>query len=217
VEYLAERERLQRDLAALDAERSDENARLAGVADFLADTGQGWERATQEQRNRLARALFAEIMVRDGAVVAVKPHPELAGFFALDAHLQAPDTAAYGFDRAEVNPVTSASSIRTMRPVDSMSPGAIVFPVYFPLPQPETFIPILTPRSRHATTRLVSKRRPPQQTSKIDPAQWPHIAERARFESLRDLAVAFGVSHETIRKIVRGGGTRDVPSTGAAD
>jgi hypothetical protein len=32
---------------------------------------------------------------------------------------------------------------------------------------------------------------------------YPAIAERARHESLRHLAVAYGVSHETIRAIVR--------------
>ena len=37
----------------------------------------------------------------------------------------------------------------------------------------------------------------------LDRAQWPAIAERARHESLRDLAAEYGVSHETIRSIVR--------------
>jgi hypothetical protein len=31
----------------------------------------------------------------------------------------------------------------------------------------------------------------------------PSIAERARHESLRDLAAEYGVSHETIRGVVR--------------
>ena len=37
----------------------------------------------------------------------------------------------------------------------------------------------------------------------VDPAVWPEIAERARYTSLRDLAAEYGVSHETIRTIVR--------------
>ena len=45
--------------------------------------------------------------------------------------------------------------------------------------------------------------RPPQQLPQIDPALWPEIAERARYESLRDLAAKYGVSHETIRAVVR--------------
>jgi hypothetical protein len=43
----------------------------------------------------------------------------------------------------------------------------------------------------------------PQHTPQIDPATWPIIAERARYESLRDFAAGYGVSHETIRAIVR--------------
>jgi len=42
---------------------------------------------------------------------------------------------------------------------------------------------------------------------------WSEIAERARDESLWDLAIAYGVSHETIRTIVRGVGKS---RTGAA-
>ncbi len=45
--------------------------------------------------------------------------------------------------------------------------------------------------------------RPPQHLPQIDPALWPEIAERARYESLRDLAAKYGVSHETIRAVVR--------------
>ncbi len=45
--------------------------------------------------------------------------------------------------------------------------------------------------------------RPPQQQPQIDPALWPEIAERAQHESLRDVAAEYGVSHETIRAIVR--------------
>jgi hypothetical protein len=43
----------------------------------------------------------------------------------------------------------------------------------------------------------------PQHTPRIDPVNWAAIAERARHESLRDLAVAYGVSHGTIRAILR--------------
>ncbi len=49
----------------------------------------------------------------------------------------------------------------------------------------------------------VALRPPAQHQPQIDPALWPEIAERARHESLRALAVAYGVSHETIRTIVR--------------
>ncbi len=44
---------------------------------------------------------------------------------------------------------------------------------------------------------------PPQKRPRLDPARWPEIAARASYESLRDLAIEFGVSHETIRTVIR--------------
>jgi hypothetical protein len=44
---------------------------------------------------------------------------------------------------------------------------------------------------------------PPQHRPRLDRALVPAIAERARCESLRDLAAEYGVSHETIRAVVR--------------
>ena len=49
----------------------------------------------------------------------------------------------------------------------------------------------------------VTLRQPPQHQPQIDPALWPAIAKRARRESLRALALEYGVSHEAIRRIVR--------------
>jgi hypothetical protein len=43
----------------------------------------------------------------------------------------------------------------------------------------------------------------PQHRPKIAPDQRPLIAARAQHESLRDLAIAYGVSRETIRAIVQ--------------
>ncbi len=47
-------------------------------------------------------------------------------------------------------------------------------------------------------------RRPLQCRPRLPHDCWPAIAERAQYESLRDLAAEYGVSHETIRTIVRG-------------
>ena len=44
---------------------------------------------------------------------------------------------------------------------------------------------------------------PAQKRRHLDSALGPLIADRARYESLRDLAAAYGVSYETIRAIVR--------------
>jgi hypothetical protein len=50
----------------------------------------------------------------------------------------------------------------------------------------------------------VSAASPPlQQRPRLPRSSYPTIAERARHESLRDLAAEYGVSHETIRAVVR--------------
>ncbi len=82
--YVAERDRLRRELAALDAAEDGERNRLAGLADLIANVARGWELASQEQRHRLAQLLFEEVLIDNEKVVAVKPRPELAPFFALD-------------------------------------------------------------------------------------------------------------------------------------
>ena len=57
---------------------------LDKLATFLEDVPAGWTAATQEQRNKLARALFDQVWVEDDVVVAVKPGPELEPFFRLN-------------------------------------------------------------------------------------------------------------------------------------
>ena len=57
---------------------------LDKFATFLRDVPAGWTAATQEQRNKLARALFDQVWVEDDVVVAVKPRPELEPFFRLN-------------------------------------------------------------------------------------------------------------------------------------
>jgi len=44
---------------------------------------------------------------------------------------------------------------------------------------------------------------PAQKRAHLDATLWPRIANRARHESLRDLAIAYSVSYETIRTVVR--------------
>ncbi len=71
------------------------------------------------------------------------------------------------------------------------------FPTYYPL----ALLPL--PASSSSSGR----------PSTIPPGLWPEIARRAQRESLRDLGTAYGVSYETIRRIlkryeaVRGPGT----------
>jgi hypothetical protein len=102
------------------------------------------------------------------------------------------------FTHAYSTSVTSASPIR---PVDAMAPGVIVFPRYSPLCRSGCPSPAPAAAPRPPKKRLL-----PQRTPRIAPANWPFIAARARHESLRDLAAAYGVNHETIRVILRRSG-----------
>ena len=65
-----------------------------------------------------------------------------------------------------------------------------------------TYSPVFAPEP--PATEAV---RPRQQHPRLDRSLWSAIAERVRYESLRDLAAEYGVSHETIRTIVRRGTT----------
>ena len=82
------------------------------------------------------------------------------------------------FAVAEVTGVGYASSL----------PPAALFPAYFPVPALPAAAPEPPPR---------------QKRPRLSRTLWPEIAELARYASLRDLAAEYGVSHETIRGIVR--------------
>lgn len=80
-EYQQRKETLTLELAAMPAE-GESPARLAEhLADYLADMADLWGKSTVEERNRIARLLFAEAVVENRTVVAVKPRPELLPFF----------------------------------------------------------------------------------------------------------------------------------------
>ena len=88
-----------------------------------------------------------------------------------------PAIGAVKFAPAEVIGFGSARSI----------PSAGLFPTHYAVP-----------------ASPVAPEPPPRQKRPHLPRDlWPAIAERARHASLRDLAVEYGVSHETIRAIVR--------------
>ena len=83
-QYVVERDCLKRDLALLDMRAQSQVSRLDGLAELLANVSTAWGTALPEQRNRLTRLLFEEILINDEQVAAVKLRPELAGFFLLD-------------------------------------------------------------------------------------------------------------------------------------
>jgi hypothetical protein len=58
----------------------------------------------------------------------------------------------------------------------------------------------------HFPVTLAHREAPPKvrtTSSRLDPARVSEIVARAHREPLRHLAVAYGVSHETIRRIVQ--------------
>ena len=57
---------------------------LDRLADFLFNIAQAWRQATQEQRNKLAKALFEQLWIEDNKVVFVKPRTELLPFFKIN-------------------------------------------------------------------------------------------------------------------------------------
>ncbi|MFC2008270.1 hypothetical protein ACFLT0_01080 [Chloroflexota bacterium] len=88
-EYLDDYNAIQRELMALAAP-ADKKKGLEKLAHFLRNVPVGWRKASQEQRNRLASALFGEIWIEDSRVVEVKPRDELKPFFQLsfEEHLK---------------------------------------------------------------------------------------------------------------------------------
>lgn len=82
-----EDEEYQRRRADLLAEREALPVEVVTSADvgrlaFLADLPSAWEAAAPEERNRLARQLFAQAVIEYRTVVELKPRPELRPFVA---------------------------------------------------------------------------------------------------------------------------------------
>jgi len=94
--YLAQREQVKRDLALLDAHDAGRTIRLQGLAELLADVSRAWQIAEPTQRNRLAKLLFEEVILQSERDAAVKPRPELAGFFVLDHAARYQESHMYG-------------------------------------------------------------------------------------------------------------------------
>jgi len=92
-EYLADHEDIQKQLRLLSPiEVRDDH--LGKLAQFLANVAEAWDEANQEQRNKLAKTLFEQILVENNKVVAVKPRPELEPFFKLSFECHSRDIAS---------------------------------------------------------------------------------------------------------------------------
>jgi site-specific DNA recombinase len=72
--------------------RQNRERELKDLAHFLSNVRDAWREATQEQRNKLARAIFDEIKLGSaGKVVAVKPRADFEPFFRLSSECHTKD------------------------------------------------------------------------------------------------------------------------------
>ena len=81
-QYRAESGDIEQALQSLKTPACDEST-MEKLAEFLRDVSSGWREANQEQRNKLARALFDSVWIEDQQVLGVTPRPELKPFFDL--------------------------------------------------------------------------------------------------------------------------------------
>jgi site-specific DNA recombinase len=109
-EYEARRSELKMELTRLtEADAHGRPDVLERLQQYLLDAGAAWEDADARQRNKLARALFEAILVRDGHVLAVRPRQEFVPYLALaEGEAQAPTTNGSA-------PVSSESTLRRSR------------------------------------------------------------------------------------------------------
>ncbi len=80
-EYQTRKAALDNELAALPAESDPDNDAGKQLMGFLANVRNAWNVATAEERNKIARQLFAEAIVENSTVVASPPRPDLLPFF----------------------------------------------------------------------------------------------------------------------------------------
>ncbi len=97
--YQAQKAAIAEQLAALPPEGDPDAEAGHRLAGFISSVASAWRAATEDERNRLARQLFARVVVENKTVVAVVPRPELAPFFDLVA-VKGVTAEATGFARA---------------------------------------------------------------------------------------------------------------------
>ena len=141
------------------------------LAALLADLSMAWTVATPEERNKIARQLFADVVVENRTAVAVKPRPELAPFFESLAVNPDPEITPKRKRRASVAHCVTRRFGRPALAKWSACLGARRIQL-----------------NAHGTCRSTSG---------------PPFRALARTKSLRSLAAEFGVSHETVRCVLR--------------
>ncbi len=188
--YVAERDHLEAELGTLRG-TTDRAAVLTQAAAMLRDLPAAWTAASPEQRNALARLAFQSVEIEDDRVVAVLPQPDFAPFFVAEA------VAAGRLDENGNGPGGPGLSSevltgRKRRGSDSClrhsPPGSVVIAEAPPRP--------VSGRSKRASYHAPRRR-------KLTAEQEAAIRALAVTKSLRSVATDFGVSHETVRAILR--------------
>lgn len=102
-EYQTRKGTLTADLANLPAPAAPDRATGKRLAGFLSDVASAWRVATAAERNTIARAVFADVVIDNRTAVAVLPRPELRPFFEA-AMCQVPDDMTLRRKRRDSNP-----------------------------------------------------------------------------------------------------------------
>jgi hypothetical protein len=150
---------------------------LKRFATYLQSAGEAWRNASQEQRNKLAKILFANIRIENDIIKGVTPCIEYTPFFILN-HLEH----------------SSKCQGKSSR---SGSDGHCTFIYDFSVLKFHELQEILDP--------LYFLDLPPHvhNFNQIPREKWLEVAERkTKGESLRQLAKDYHVSHEAVRQVL---------------
>ena len=184
-EYRTRKAALIAELAALPSSDTPASGVGQRLAAYLADIALAWQVATPEERNELARQMFNSVKIENRTAVEITPRPDLVPFFAALA-AESSNVMTYGRKRRGSNPHLQNLLPRHQRvPVLDFRVRHSVGPRW--------------PSRRDATSPLRYRAR----ARRLTPEQESKIRALAGTKSLRSLAADFGVSHETIRSVVR--------------
>jgi hypothetical protein len=185
-DYRTRKDALTAELASLPPFGTPDGNVGARLASYLADVSRAWKDANPEERNKIARALFASILIEKKQAVACVPRPELESFFRSLAINPDSESCKGGSDGIRCHARTT-------------HPRVVV--VAIPPERRTVGSSGRAPYSKQRPTRLSSEDR-------------AMILARGKTATLRELADQFGVSHETIRSVLRSGDYHHAPRSG---
>ena len=164
------------------------------VSTYLQDVPSTLAAVSPGQRNARARTVFQGVEIRDDRVVAIVPRAEFASFFNLiDGGRESTNDEGQPIEAA---PVCQYSTLAGGSDGDRLREIDVVELPLVPLLYPER---LLHSRRRSGVGRYAPVTKGPL----IPREQWSEIVVRVQREGLRAVARDFGVSHETVRAVVK--------------